>query len=333
VKLLDLIPEQDTWQVIDPSKLSVYMSCPRKYMYEHILQWREDYVNNHLLFGSCWHLAVEHLLNNQYSKESIEEACYLFYNAYRLQLGDESDGMFAPKDPANAMKTLMQYAQRFASDVRDYKVLGTEIGGTVLIAPDSAMYFKIDALLQRERDGKIICLDHKTSQRRMGNWSEQWLLSTQMLTYLHVLYCLFGEDNLVGGIRVRCSFFYKAKPSEFDEAIVEKSLSQMQAFVDSTRNWYDNLIYDTQYLKETDDTENPTLRSFAMNPNACFSYGRKCSYFDFCSAWANPLTRCEQVPLGFKREVWDPREQHTNITLDLTKPAEDQSGVSTVQSS
>lgn len=322
MKLLDLIPEQETWNVIDPSKLSVYMSCPRKFFYEQVLQWREDYVNNHLHFGSCWHLAVEHLLNNGYSKESVEEACYLFYNAYRLKLDSESDGQFAPKDPQNAIATLVKYAERFRSDTREYKVLGTEIGGTVLLAPDSPMFFKIDALLQRQRDGKVICLDHKTSQRRMPNWTEQWLLSTQMLTYLHVLYCLFGEDDAVGGIRVRCSFFYKAKPSEFDEALVEKNLSQMQSWLTSQTNWYDSLQYDMKFLLESERTESPAMRSFPMNEKACFNYGRKCSYFDFCCAWANPLQRCENVPLGFVHEVWDPRDLHTNSFIDLTKPEE-----------
>jgi hypothetical protein len=320
MKLLDLLPEQETWNVIDPSKLSVYMSCPRKFFYEHVLQWREDYTNNHLHFGSCWHLAVEHLLNNQYSKESIEEACYIFYNAYRLKLSSESDGQFAPKDPANAMQTLVQYAQRFASDSRDYVVLGTEIGGTVLIAPDSPMFFKLDALLQRKRDNKVICLDHKTSQRRMGNWFEQWLLSTQMLTYLHVLYCLFGESDEVGGIRVRCSFFYKSKPSEFDEAIVEKSLSQMQSWLTSQTNWYDSLQYDMKFLLESETTDSQAMRSFPMNEKACFNYGRKCAFFDFCNAWSNPLTRCEQVPLGFVREIWDPRtDSGAKQFIDLTK--------------
>jgi hypothetical protein len=323
MKLLDILPEQETWNVVDPSKLSVYMSCPRKYFYEQVLQWREDYTNNHLHFGSCWHLAVEHLLNNGYSKESVEEACYLFYNAYRLKLNSESDGQFAPKDPQNAIATLIRYAERFKRDNEDYKVLGTEIGGTVLIAPDSPMFFKIDALLQRQRDGKVICLDHKTSQRRMGNWTEQWLLSTQMLTYLHVLYCLFGEDNAVGGIRVRCSFFYKAKPSEFDEAIIEKNLSQMQAWLTSQTNWYDSLQYDMKYLLEQEDTESPTMRSFPMNEKACFNYGRKCAYFDFCCAWANPLARCEAPPLGFIHEAWDPRtDSGAKTFIDLTKPEE-----------
>lgn len=320
MKLLDLIPEQDTWSVIDPSKLSVYMSCPRKFFYEHVLQWREDYVSNHLHFGSCWHLAVEHLLNNQYSKEAIEEACYLFYNAYRMKLDDETDEMCAPKTPDNAMKTLVQYAQRFKTDIQDYLVLGTEIGGTVLIAPDSPMFFKIDALLQRRRDDKVICLDHKTSQRRVGNWQEQWLLSTQMLTYLHVLYCLFGEDNSVGGIRVRCSFFYKAKPSEFDEAIVEKSLSQMQAWLTSQTNWYDSLQYDMRFLLESESTDAPSMRSFPMNEKACFNFGRKCAFFDFCTSWANPLTRCSDVPLGFRHEIWDPRtDSGAKQFIDLTK--------------
>lgn len=320
MKLLDILPNQETWEVIDPSKLSVYMSCPRRYFYEHVLQWREDYTNNHLHFGSCWHLAVEHLLNNQYSKESVEEACAIFWYAYRLKLDDETDGLFAPKDPQNALVTLQRYADRFRSDANDYQVMGTEIGGIVLLAPDSPMYFKIDALLQRKRDDKVICLDHKTSQRRMNFWAESWLLSTQMLTYLHVLYCLFGELGSVGGIRVRCSFFYKSKPSEFDEAVVEKSLSQMQSWLASQTAWYNALKYDMEFLTKQEDTNSQVMHSFPMNEKACFSFGRKCPYFDFCGAWSNPIARCESVPPGFIHEIWDPRvDSGAKQFIDLTK--------------
>lgn len=323
MKFLDLIPRQPTWDVIDPSKLTVYMSCPRKYWYEHVLHWRPDYPNNHLHFGSCWHLAAEHLLNTGYSKEGIDEAKALFYHAYRQVFDSESDGMYAPKDPQNALAVLDAYAKRFASDAREYRVLKTELGGTVLIAPDMPMFFKIDAMLQRYNDEKVICLDHKTSQRRMGNWNEQWLLSVQMLTYLHVLYCLFSDINSVGGIRVRCTFFYKGRPGEFDESRIEKSLNQMQAFIDNLSSWYGALKYDMNFLLEGEEAGTASMRSFPMNPQACFNYGRQCSYFDFCNAWGNPLTRCEQVPLGFLKEVWDPRtDSGANTVIDLTKEPE-----------
>lgn len=320
MRLLDLVPTQQAWDVIDPSKLTVYMSCPRKFFYEHILHWRPDYPNNHLHFGSCWHLACEHLLNGSYSRESLEEAKYLFYNAYRQVFDSESDGMYAPKDPSNALATLETYWKRFANDAREYRVLQTEVGGTVLIAPEMPMFYKIDAMLERYDDSKVICLDHKTSQRRMSNWNEQWLLSVQMLTYLHVLYCLFGADDAVGGIRVRCTFFYKGRPSEYDESRIEKSLNQMQAFIDNLQSWYGNLKYDMNFLLQSDSTEHQTMLSFPMNPQACFNYGRQCSYFDFCGAWANPLTRCESVPLGFVKEVWNPTlDAGAKSFIDLTK--------------
>ena len=77
----------------------------------------------------------------------MEEACYIFYNAYRLKLDSDTDGQFAPKEPAECYVYLSSLATGFARDKEDYTVLGTEIGGTVLIAPDSPMFFKIDALL------------------------------------------------------------------------------------------------------------------------------------------------------------------------------------------
>jgi hypothetical protein len=77
-----------------------------------------------------------------------------------------------------------------------------------------------------------------------------------------------------------------------------------------------------KFLLDQESTESQAMRSFPMNEKACFNYGRKCPYFDFCTAWSNPLERCEQVPLGFIHEVWNPTDLHTNVTLDLTKPEE-----------
>lgn len=309
MKFLDILPNQETFSVIDQSKLTEYMSCPRKYFYRYVLGWQSSYPNNHLVFGSAWHRAVEHLLLGQYSKESLHEAAFLFLDTYRKDFPADTDDEFEPKDPKNALLTLSKYRDRFFHDSLEYEVLFTEIAGQVYVAPDEPMHFKIDAILRDKRTNKIFLLDHKTSQRRMSNWQDSYILNTQMLLYLHALYCMYGvEDNVIQGAKVRCSFFYKSKPAEFEETLVQKTPAQMNAWLTSNLAHYSSLKMDMQYLLEEESTEDDVLACFPLNTTSCFNYGKPCLYLDLCNAWQNPLQHATNVPLGMKIEFWDPRE-------------------------
>ena len=315
-KLTDLIEPSNTWEIIDSSKLATYMDCPRQYFYHYVLGWQKQAVNNHLVFGTAWHAAVEYLLNEGYSSKALDGAKYTFLHYYREELPEDTDHMFPPKSPADAIEALDLYAKKFSTDRAQYTVNHTEIAGVVLINVDSPMYFKMDAILQNNYTGKHSVMDHKTSQRRPSNWSSIWQLKTQLLLYLHSLYCLYGGEE-VQGARVRGSFFYKSKPSEFDEAVIEKTPTQMQAWINGTNHWYNMLKHDMEEL-EQDSTSQDVMNSFPQYPNACDKYFG-CPYMDFCNAWPNPLARCEEPPLGFEIRYWNPLEIPTiRETMDLT---------------
>src|SRR5215510_15202511 len=206
MKFLGMIPKQETWNVIDSSKLSTFMECPRKFFYEYVLGWRSSYPNNHLVFGVAWHLAVEHFLLNNYSDASLQEGIEMFYLRYRQELDAKSDEGFVPKDPRRGIEALQVYHERFKDDVHKYDILYTELGGSVLLADDSVIYFKLDALLRERHSKKVIILDHKSSQRHMNYWSQSWNLSTQMLTYLHAAKCMYGTKAVVDHVRIRGAF-------------------------------------------------------------------------------------------------------------------------------
>ncbi len=62
-------------------------------------------------------------------------------------------------------------------------------------------------------------------------------------------------------------------------------------------------------LLEESQTVDVAMLAFPQNENACFSYGQKCPYFEFCESYSNPLHLVERgVPPGFTVEFWDPRE-------------------------
>jgi PD-(D/E)XK nuclease superfamily len=315
---LDVIQPHSTWNVNDPSKLTEFMRCARKYFYRYILGWSSDYPNNHLVFGSAWHLGAEHLLREGYTAESLYEASRLFLESYRNHFNESTDALFEPKTPSNALQALAEYARIFQSDSRKYHTLHTEIGGVVSVSPTDTLYFKMDAILREQDTSRILFLDHKTSQRKYHDWSDHWIMSMQMLTYLHVLNCLYPQEDIEGG-KVRCSFFYKAKPCEFDEALVRKTSGQMNAWLSRATAWLSNLKQEMVWLLEEDTPSRSVMDSFPMNDTACFSFGQKCMYFDLCNSWSNPLQHAEDPPIGLNVEFWDPRDQPTvKETVDLT---------------
>ena len=317
-RALEVIQPHPSWEIIDSSKLTLYMECPRKYFYRHVVGWDLEASSNHLVFGSAWHLAVEHLLRNDYSRQSLEEAKILFLNYYRQHFGEDTDELFVPKDPENALLSLQQYAKRFISDIHQYKVLHTEIAGVVLISPTAEMHFKLDAVVENREAKKILYIDHKTSQRRYEDWRDHYLLSTQMLLYYHALNCFYSREEIEACI-IRTTFFYTSesrvkspryfKPTLFEEGLIVKNDQQMQDWLIQTNVWYQNLKYDMLLLEEEESTERSSMMAFAKNPTNCFSYGRPCEFLDFCAYKTNPLPVVAQgIPLGFQESFWDPRE-------------------------
>ena len=64
------------------------------------------------------------------------------------------------------------------------------------------------------------------------------------------------------------------------------------------------------------------MSSFPKKPGSCFSYNTICPFFNLCHTDAlakrNPLylIENENPPLGFRREVWNPRESGNYILTD-----------------
>ena len=321
-KTFDIIEPHPTWQVIDPSKIQVYQRCPRKYFYNYILGWNIKAPKNDLSFGTAWHFAVEHLLRHGYTPDIVNEAKFLFHESYRKDFHEVTDDIYEPKNPAQAFYALDLYADRFRRDLSDYEVLHTEVGGVVLIDEDSPMHFKMDAILRNQKTQRVFYMDHKTSKRKAFNWSSQWNLSTQMLTYLHALYCLYTIEEVQGG-RVRGSFFYKSKDHEFDECDILKTPSQMESWLSDIQYYYAGLKFEMERLEECSD-DTPAMECFPRNGTACGDWGG-CPYMEICDIWPNPLAKINSyIPDHLTVEFWDPRANPTiRERVDLTGGDED----------
>lgn len=308
------IPEHPTWQIYDSSKITDSFECLRKYFFTHMLGWQSTRPNNHLVFGDAIHAAMEYLLLNDYSAGSVVAAEDLFYSIYRKDFPEDTDEIFTPKTPFRAAKMLAEYAQLYESDLSEFDVIYTEIAGSVALADDIKVSFRMDSVCS---DDKYFSLEHKTRQGPFNNqWMIQWPLAVAPGTYTHALNCLYPPDDVRGAI-MNGLFFKKTKAPlfEFKRPPVHKDKSQMQDWMDSTINQVNEIKFHTRLLESCSDNA-ATLDAFPKNPTSCGNYFG-CPFHDYCVAWPNPLQHCAEPPLGWEVKFWNPFDKPFKEKMEL----------------
>jgi hypothetical protein len=308
----------EQWKVQDSSKIQTYMDCPRKYFWEYVLGWRPEQANNHLIFGTSWHSAMESLLQFGYSDDSLLLAQMKLEEVYRSSFGELSDDLYYPKTPGFAAEMLKRYTREYPQDHSSFEVLYTEVSGSVSIGQGRSLYFKTDSILQGTSGflkDKIFSLEHKTLTTNNRQWQQQWSLKQQVGTYTHVLNCLFPQDKVYGVI-INGAVFQKTKPG-FTRVHVPKTNLQMQVWLQNINYWYSQIEEQFASLRHCSENE-ILLSAFPMNSENCTKYFG-CTYHDMCTSWANPLQHLDEVPQGFRVEHWDPRSIETTHKMELDK--------------
>lgn len=316
------ISEQSTWAIIDSSKLDMYLDCPRKYFFEHMLGWKVDRPAHDLHFGECWHHAREHQL--LYGYDDIEGAYNAFIIPYREVFDQETDELYCPKDPIGVINALMKFSDERQSDLIENEVLYTEISGTVPVSDSRVLHYRMDSILRRKEDDKIFSWDHKSAKRFNRQWSEKFHLSVQNGTYTHCMYCIFPIESVIGVEFCGTAFEYLKRSSKGRSAGYHVTLQRVPAFKtpDQMNVWLwnvnrmlDQIEEETDRLAECKESD-PVLMAFPMNTNSCTKYWG-CPFHDFCISWPNPLRKCYEPPLGFKIDFWDPSAMKTTNKMNL----------------
>ena len=314
MNLPETITHTPVLDIIDSSKLKTFERCPRKFFWRYVCGWEPQGSNIHLEFGSAWHLAMEHLLINGYSVKSIKDAWTLLNNHYRLHFPPEEDIIHAPKNPENAMVALMGYVEQYGR-TDDFKVLYTEVAGSVPITNDKEITFKMDGVIQD--DNGISILEHKTSSRDSAAWHAQWPLSLQTGTYTHALHSLFSMNEIYSVI-VNGAFLRK-KGNGFSRDVVHFSFDQLNIWLNRVKTLIAQIDWCYNMICEPGAIDAEVMVGFPICGEACTDFGKSCTYHDFCQAWPNPLRRCGVVQGGFKWNHWDPTVQDEVAKYHLNK--------------
>lgn len=320
MKIPDLpIPSNPSHSVIDSTKLQTYQLCPRKFFWEYLLGWRSSRPNNHLVFGSAAHLALEHIILNNYSVNSVKKSFSIFNEEYRKSFDPETDESFSPKTPARFMDMMIQYIKQYSSDPHEYTVYKTEFGGTVHLSEKHSLTFKMDTILRNNKTGQYFSLEHKTKGANYigHDFYITHLMGIQCGTYTHVLNSLFNPQE-VDGVIINCLCMKKTKTPQY---ILERfpiflSNSQMFIWLENTKMWLDRLETDIHALFQCSESHD-FLNAFPCNGGSCGKYGSICPYQELCISWSNPLQHLHQRPVDMDIDFWNPLEENLREVLEL----------------
>jgi hypothetical protein len=302
----------------DASKIQSFMNSPRAYFFNHLVGWKREEPSIHLVFGSGWHEAMEHMLlslntDMGYSDRTVLTAFELFEKIYNKSFQNTfADEQHPAKNPANALQALVQYAAQWRSDTRKYKTLYTEIAGSVPVEEDRVLHFKLDSIMYDETKGTIFSMEHKTTGRKTQAWLDSWGLITQPWLYTHALRVLYEDEPSIAvkGVVINGAVLRKGS-NEFTRIPVAKTNDMMAAGLWAANHQLDLIKWNMENLLES-SPDNDVLAAFPCNGTSCSKFG--CDYAQFCTSWANPLRRIQQVSPGFEQDYWDPRRQEDDAS-------------------
>ena len=308
------IQPHDSWKILDSTKITSFMTCPRKFFFEYILGWRSEMPNNHLHFGTCFHLGMEHILKNGLTTEAAEQATIIFLDAYRKETPPDQDEVYHPKTPTMAYSAYMEYVRVYRND--RFELLLSEIAGALTIDAGVDIYFRMDAILRNEA-GRIVGMDHKTSSTAPGYfrklWHDDFDLSFQMHTYQALLNACYGQDENEGVI-VNGVFLLKKSAIDFERINFRKSPDMLNAWAWEASLMVAMIRANIERAMNCSD-DDTVFRAFPRNTQSCTKYGG-CQFKGFCLGWANPLRRVEEPPVGWKVEFWDPTKEQHKVELN-----------------
>lgn len=310
------VPKDPAWNIIDSSKLSD-TECWRMYFYKHILGWKVDQANVNLVFGEAWHAAREHMLIHGY--DDMQGAYTAFCRVWYREFGNDMEEMYPAKSPTSAAMAIAKFAAHYGRDLVDNELLYTEISGSVPVDSRRILFFRMDSVLRNKEHGYIFSWDHKSKGGDFNqSWEDDFFLSWQNGTYTHCLYCLYPIPQVKGVEFCGTSFKHlktKGHVINFRRVPAYRNPRQMNIWLWNTIDTLDRLEDEMERLSACSDSD-PVLQAFPINPGRCSKYFG-CEFRAYCQTWGNPLRHCQEPPIGFNIEFWDPTKMETTNKMDL----------------
>ena len=309
-----LVQRHHSWKVYDSSKLRAFEVCPRKFFFQYRLGWVSLRPNVNLVHGAAIHDGMEELYRAKAQLGSyqagIEAALAAYLQTYVESYQEDQDWEEnSPKNPKGAYECFSGFP--YEADV--FKLIGTEIYGSVPISGKRSLIGKLDVLIETP-DG-VMVVDHKTSKYQLSDaYIDEQNMSIQFHTYylMGMMYALSKGFPLEAFQGILINYFTfgenKARGVYCDHArfVVKKSIEQLEQFMQEANQILDLIEWNDLLLRKDKKTALSML-AYPRRLSSCLDFFRRCSFYDLCRNVSNPLRLAHQVQPGLKKEFWDPR--------------------------
>lgn len=324
----------------DNTRVSEFKSCPRKYFYRHVMDWKSIGFASPLLFGSAWHAAMDtvwevlaHSDNAQ--KLGTQDVANAGFSAFMDNWieggGPELDDInedwnwrLGIRNPMNAMEMLYAYVdERRSLFQRDsFELIGIELPFAVPLDPEDDTLFYVGRFdkVFRVKEGVIIG-EHKTTSlyAKQGGFRTTFLDSfspnSQIDGYLHAARMLYGDE--VKSCWIDAALVHANVHDAFKIIPVERQFAQLDSWLWEVRCWIDEIEGNWKALNGG-SSEAPYMAAFPKNTGACQDFARNCPYIDLCKMWPNPAAK--ELPGGYENEHWSPFERLGLAAIGMEAP-------------
>lgn len=320
----------DYREKLDYSSLSTYLDCPRKFLFQYVLNLRSPRKSIHLVFGSCWHYGLEvvyrHLMEDKLTvleatKMSIKGFNDLWAIEGKASFPDED--IIFPKSPGHAANMYKAYWERFLSlDLKDKTVLDVETPFTIDLSHYQVglpnYIGRIDLILALQSNG-IEIIDHKTAKAIYPTAATAFEASFQTDGYLTAGRIYY---DVIPQMTYRVALCQKSRIG-FEIFTVNKRVMAIEHFLANLVFYADEILQNLKLLEEDFEVcknRNDILKSFPRRSGyACTTFMSACPYFDLCRLRNNPLIWANRPPQGFEIFEWDPDAHGEDLKNKLEK--------------
>jgi hypothetical protein len=289
----------------DNSTLDSFRVCPRRFYYRHIRHWETDTTKTALIFGTCWHAAMDFVwANPSCSSEQAFGAFMQEWNKSDL-INAESFDLF-PRSPQRASEMLTIYLERYQNWLQSIEVVAIEKAFIVPLSTNAEyqnLFYvgKWDKLYKEH--GRYTITDHKTASSFANTWLNGWSPNGQIDGYLYAGHMEYGDD--FRNVIIDGALVQKTK-MDFIKIPVERQLYMLEQWkwevIDLIQQiWF----YESDLLQLRNQKPEDFLRAYPKCTTSCNSYYGSCPYLNLCKFVPNPEL-IETVPDGFIITNWKP---------------------------
>lgn len=289
----------------DSTSLGNLKTCPRKYYYQHVLNYIPRGESVHLIFGQIFHTAIETYDKAKAKGADHEESVQASVMSI-IQTGvRDSEGKWAPwnfddpnKNRSTLIRSVVWYFDKFKDDPAKTIILdngkpAVELSfrfGIQKEAPDGQEYLlcgHLDRVV--EFGSEVFVMDHKTTKGALtSHYFDQFSPNNQMSLYTlagNVISLRAAKGVIIDAVQLLVG------GSRFARNFANRTKGQLDEWLNGTMRW---IGLAEKFAQE---------QYWPMNDTACDKFGG-CPFRGICAA--DPKVRKLYLDSDFDKRVWDP---------------------------